>query len=181
MLATLQTDNPHTRDASCSSSAAMQSAFSLGADALPTPPATMPTPPNQLPAHIDASAAKKRKRTDDESVGAVQIDAFNSGEIQRFADALRTELAGERVPAAAGSCRPFEQSTCHPFVHRVHTGRHATHLAAASRAEPFMWAHEWSSLAAGKRPRCRVRTYTRSQSATLGLAGFYELFRERRC
>jgi hypothetical protein len=66
MLATLQTDNPHTRNASCSSSAAMQSAFSLGADALPTPPATMPTPPNQLPAHIDASTAKKRKRTDSE-------------------------------------------------------------------------------------------------------------------
>jgi len=66
MLATLQSDNPHTRDASCSSSAAMHSAFSLGADALPTPPATMPTPPNQLPAHVDASAAKKRKRTDSE-------------------------------------------------------------------------------------------------------------------
>jgi len=107
MLATLQTDNPHTRDASCSSSAAMQSAFSLGADALPTPPATMPTPPNQLPAHIDASAAKKRKRTDSEEP-RVQLAS------------KRPRVSDDATKTATNNSRGSARSTPIPTTGRKH-------------------------------------------------------------
>lgn len=107
MLATLQTDNPHTRDASCSSSAAMQSAFSLGADALPTPPATMPTPPNQLPAHIDASATKKRKRTDSEEP-RLQLAS------------KRPRVSDDATKTATNNSRGSARSTPIPTIGRKH-------------------------------------------------------------
>ena len=107
MLATLKTDNPHTRDASCSSSAAMQSVFSLGADALPTPPATMPTPPNQLPAHLDASAAKKRKRTDSEEP-RVQLAS------------KRPRVSDDGTKTATNNSRGSARSTPIPTTGRKH-------------------------------------------------------------
>lgn len=107
MLATLQTDNPHTRDASCSSSAAMQSAFSLGADALPTPPATMPTPPNQLPAHVDASAVKKRKRTDSEEP-RIQLAS------------KRPRVSDDATKTATNNSRGSARSTPIPTTGRKH-------------------------------------------------------------
>ena len=119
MLATLQTDNPHTRDASCSSSAAMQSAFSLGADALPTPPATMPTPPNQLPAHLDASTGGKRKRTDSEEP-RVQLAS------------KRPRVSDDATKTATNNSRGSARSTPIPTTGR----KHKVHLPVAPPALP---------------------------------------------